>query len=721
MLAATLSPSLRHLLRLRALRERARARGQRGVPRLGEVRDEEAQRSTGRCCRSSAKLNASRRENPALQRLDNVDFLETENEPLFAYLKRDGGQRGDRRASTSTRRRRRRASCIRADATGLPPAVPACATCSPATSCDWHVGRNYVRLEPGQSHVLEGRRCSRVTEQWFERDPLWFKRAVFYEIHIRGFFDGNDDGSGDFRGLTDKLDYLAVARRSTASGCCRCTRRRCGTAATTSPTSSTIHPDYGTVDDFATFVDAGAPARHARDRRPRHEPHLDRPPVVPGVARRTRPARKRRLVRLVGRPTSATQDARIIFVDTEPSNWTLGPGRAASTTGTASSRHQPDLNYDNPEVQRGDARRAALLARPRASTASASTPCPYLYERDGTNGENLPETHEYLKRVRAEIDAQLPRPRAAGRGQPVAGGRRRVLRRRRRVPHGVPLPGDAAHVHGGAARGRARRSTRSSTQTPADPRQLPVGHLPAQPRRADARDGHRRGARLHVRGVREGPADEASTSASGRRLAPLLDNGRDEIELLHAILLLAARARRSSTTATRSAWATTSTSATATACARRCSGRATATRGFSRADFAQLYLPPLMDPGLRLPGGERRGAAAHADLAAALAAPLHRAAQGASRVRARHLRAAPRRQPARSSRTSGATRTTSSSACTTSRARRRRSSSTSREFAGMVPEEMLGRTRFPRDRRAAVPAHARAAGLLLVPAEEHGG
>ena len=48
--------------------------------------------------------------------------------------------------------------------------------------------------------------------QWFEADPLWFKRAVFYEIHIRGFFDGNDDGIGDFRGLTEKLDYLAVAR-----------------------------------------------------------------------------------------------------------------------------------------------------------------------------------------------------------------------------------------------------------------------------------------------------------------------------------------------------------------------------------------------------------------------------------------------------------------------------------------------------------------------------
>ena len=81
---------------------------------------------------------------------------------------------------------------------------------------------------------------------------------------------------------------------------------------------------------------------------------------------------------------------------------------------------------------------------------------PYLFEREGTNGENLPETHAYLKRVRAEIDAELPRPRAARRGQPVAGRRRRVLRRRRRVPHGLPLPGHAAHVHGACG---ARRPT----------------------------------------------------------------------------------------------------------------------------------------------------------------------------------------------------------------------------------------------------------------------
>ena len=86
----------------------------------------------------------------------------------------------------------------------------------------WQIGGNYVRLHAGgarharpMSDVLEPTSASpsrgdrlAAGRSWFESDPLWFKRAVFYEIHIRGFFDGNDDGTGDFRGLTEKLDYL---------------------------------------------------------------------------------------------------------------------------------------------------------------------------------------------------------------------------------------------------------------------------------------------------------------------------------------------------------------------------------------------------------------------------------------------------------------------------------------------------------------------------------
>ena len=180
-----------------------------------------------------------------------------------------------------------------------------------------------------------------------------------------------------------------------------------------------------------------------------------------------------------------------------------------------------------------------------------------------------------------------------------------------------------------------------------------------------------------------------------RRLAPLLDNGRDEIELMHAILFSLPGAPvlyygdeigmgdnvylgDRDGVRTPMQW--------------------TGDRngGFSRADFAQLYLPPADGPRLRLPGGERRGAAAHADVAAPLAAPLHRAPQGAPGLRPRHLRAAAPREPADLRAHPPLRRRHRSSASTTSPARRRRSSSTWRSSRAAVPEEMLGRTTFPR-------------------------
>ena len=224
----------------------------------------------------------------------------------------------------------------------------------------------------------------------------------------------------------------------------------------------------------------------------------------------------------------------------------------------------------------------------------------------------------------------------------MARGRRRVLRRRRRVPHGVPLPGDAAHVHGGAARGRDA-DVRDPRAHAGDPRQRAVGALPAQPRRADARDGHRRGARLHVRRVREGPADEAQPRhppppRAAARQRPRRDRADARDPLLAARLagpLLRGRDRHGRQRLPR-----------------RPRRRAHADAVDGRPQRGLLArrlgaaLPAAADgPGLRLPGGERRGAAAHADVAPALAAPLHRAPQGASGVRARHVRAAAPGQP----------------------------------------------------------------------------
>ena len=171
-----------------------------------------------------------------------------------------------------------------------------------------------------------------------------------------------------------------------------------------------------------------------RDRRPGDEPHLERPPVVPGVALEPRQPQAR-LVRVVGhrRPLPATRGS-----SSSTPRPRTGPGTRspAPTTGTASSPTSPTSTTTTPRSRRRCSTCCASGST-SASTASASTPCPYLFEREGTNCENLPETHAYLQ-ARARGDRRrLPGPGAARRGQPVAGRRRRVLRRRRRVPDGA--------------------------------------------------------------------------------------------------------------------------------------------------------------------------------------------------------------------------------------------------------------------------------------------
>ena len=147
-------------------------------------------------------------------------------------------------------------------------------------------------------------------------------------------------------------------------------------------------------------------------------------------------------------------------------------------------------------------------------------------------------------------------------------------------------------------------------QTPAIPDELPVGHLPAQPRRADPGDGHRRGARLHVRGVRQGPADAANVGIR-RRLAPLLDNDRNQIELFTALLLSLPGSPvlyyGDEIGMGDNIWLGDRDGV-------RTPMQWTPDRnaGFSPADPGRLYLPVDPGPGVRLPGGQRRGAAATA-------------------------------------------------------------------------------------------------------------
>jgi maltose alpha-D-glucosyltransferase/alpha-amylase len=239
--------------------------------------------------------------------------------------------------------------------------------------------------------------------QSFEAEPLWFKRAVFYEIHVRGFYDADGDGSGDFRGLTEKLEYLQWL----GIDCIWLlpfykSPLRDGGYDISDFTD--VHPDYGTVEDVREFINA-AHARRIRviadlvmNHTSSEHPWFQASRSSPDSSERDRYVWSVNDDRYEG--------ARIIFTDTETSNWSYDRVARAYYWHRFFS-HQPDLNYDNPEVQE------AMLGVLRfwldlGLDGLRFDGVPYLFEREGTNCENLPETHAYLKRVRKEIDENYP-------------------------------------------------------------------------------------------------------------------------------------------------------------------------------------------------------------------------------------------------------------------------------------------------------------------------
>ena len=326
---------------------------------------------------------------------------------------------------------------------------------------------------------------------------------------MRGFFDGNGDGSGDFRGLIEKLDYLQWL----GIDCIWLLPMYA------SPLRDggydiadyyAVHPDYGTIEDVRDVHRGRPPARHARDRRPRHEPHLVRPPVVPGGA--LEPGHPQaRLVRLVGHRRTATRTRGSSSSTPRPRT---GPGtsRPARTTGTASSPTSPTSTTTTPRSRRRCSTRCASGST-SGSTASASTPCPTSSSARARTARTCPRRTSSSSACARTVDDEYPD--------------RVLLAEANQWPADVVEyfgDGDECHMafhfpvmprmFMALRREEATPILEILDQTPRDPRELPVGPLPAQPRRADARDGHRRGARLHVRGVREGPAHEAQRRAS---------------------------------------------------------------------------------------------------------------------------------------------------------------------------------------------------------------
>ena len=419
-------------------------------------------------------------------------------------------------------------------------------------------------------------------------DPQWFRRAVFYEVLVRGFYDANHDGTGDLAGLAEKLDYvewlgvdclwlLPFYQSPLRDG------------GYDIADFFTILPEYGDLADAVNLVEeahrrgiriiADLVMNHTSDAHPWfQESRLDRTnPKADWYVWSDDPER--------------WPEARIIFVDTEKSNWTWDPVRQQYFWHRFFS-HQPDLNFDNPEVQDAmlDVVRFWLDIGLDGFRLDA---VPYLFERDGTNGENLPETHEYLRRVRKEVDATFPgRVLLAEANQwpadvvdyfgdgdechmcfhfPLMPRMFMAIRREQRTPI-TEILAQTPEIPGGCQWGMFLRNHDELTleMVTDEERDYMWAEYAKDPR-----------MRRNI-GI-------------GRRLAPLVENDRRVAELLHALLFsmpgspilyygdeigmgdniyLGDR----DGVRTPMQWSPDRNA------------------GFSRADFARLYLPPLMDP-----------------------------------------------------------------------------------------------------------------------------
>ena len=453
---------------------------------------------------------------------------------------------------------------------------------------------------PGKLGPTRGRRIAQTLRmsdrepapgqapRWFEADPLWFKRAVFYEIHLRGFFDGNDDGSGDLRGVNEKLDYLQWL----GIDCIWLlpmypSPLRDGGYDIADFTS--VHPDYGTVDDLRQLLDSA----HERGMRViadlvMNHTSSDHPWFQEA---RSNPVSPKRDWYVWSDTDDRYRGVRIIFLDTEVSNWTWDQV-AGQYYWHRFFAHQPDLNYDNPEVQEAmlDVLRFWLDLGLDGFRLDA---VPYLFEREGTSCENLPETHAFLKRVRAEVDAAHPD--------------RVLLAEANQWPAAVVDyfgQGDECHMAFqfpvmprlflGIRREDARPIADILEQTPPIPESAQWGLF------------LRNHDELTLKMVTDEERDYMYAEYANdprmklnlgirRRLAPLLDNGLDEMQLLTAILFslpgspvlyygdeigMGDNVYLGDRDGVRTPMQWTGDR----------------NGGFSHADFARLYLPPLMDP-----------------------------------------------------------------------------------------------------------------------------
>ena len=407
-------------------------------------------------------------------------------------------------------------------------------------------------------------------------------------MHVRAFADGNDDGIGDFVGLAERLDYLQWLGVD------------CVWLLPMYPSPLrdggydisdfySVHTDYGTVDDFKAFIDAA----HERGIRVIADLVMNHTSVEHPWFQESRanPDSPKRDWYVWSDTDTRYADARIIFVDSESSNWTWDPVAGAYYWHRFFS-HQPDLNYENPEVA-DEMLKVLSFWLELGLDGFRLDAVPYLFEHDGTNCENLPETHEYLKRVRKEVDARFPD--------------RVLLAEANQWPQDVVDyfgAGDECHmafhfpvmprIFMGMRREDASPISEILEQTPAIPENAQWGlflrnhdELTLEMVTDEERDY------MYAEYAKD-PLMKLNLGIR-RRLAPLLDNGRGEIELATAILFslpgspilyygdeigMGDNVYLGDRDGVRTPMQWT----------------VDRNGGFSRADFAQLYLPPLMDP-----------------------------------------------------------------------------------------------------------------------------
>jgi maltose alpha-D-glucosyltransferase/alpha-amylase len=419
-------------------------------------------------------------------------------------------------------------------------------------------------------------------------DERWYQKAVFYEVLVRGFYDANGDGTGDIRGLTERLDHIQWL----GADCIwllpffQSPLRDGGYDISD---FFSILPEYGDLADVVELVEechrrglrliADLVMNHTSDQHPWfQESRQDK----------TNPKAD---WYVWNDDDQRYPDARIIFVDTERSNWSWDPVRQQYFWHRFFS-HQPDLNYDNPEVQNAmlDVVRFWLDLGLDGFRLDA---VPYLYERDGTNGENLPETHEFLKRLRKEIDSSHP-------------GTVMLAEANQWPADVVDYYGDGDECHMcfhfplmprmfmAVRREQRYPITEILAQTPPIPDGCQWGiflrnhdELTLEMVTDDERD-------YMYNEYAKDPRMKRNIGI-GRRLAPLVDNNLSVSQLLHALLFslpgspvlyygdeigMGDNIYLGDRDGVRTPMQWTPDR----------------NAGFSKADFAQLYLPPLMDP-----------------------------------------------------------------------------------------------------------------------------